>query len=87
MNSVEGLTVSDVIAHNDAVSALVYARHGDFPEILVNRVPDLNLVDLFINNYDFDVEISATGSYVVLSKKIVLKEKEMSNNFNTNIRP
>ena len=61
MNHVEGCAVSDIIAHNDAVSAVVYARQGDFPGTPINGLPDLKLVDLFINNYGLDLEINAYG--------------------------
>ena len=59
VHRIERVAVSDVVRHDDALSALVVARCDCLEALLASCIPDLQLADLLVAVDGSDLEINA----------------------------
>ena len=72
VNGAEGVAVSDVIGHNDAVGALVIAGRDGLEALLTSGIPDLKLADFLVNVNSTDLEVDTDGGHEILLELVIL---------------
>ena len=75
-NSSEGVSVSDVISHNDAMGTLVVARGDSREPLRSGSVPDLELDQLIVDVDGPNLEINSNGRLEAFFEVVILSNKE-----------
>ena len=79
VDGAEGVTVSDIVGHDDAVGALVVARSDSLEALLSSGIPDLKLADFLVNVDGADLEIDTDRGHKVLLELVILQENKAKN--------
>ena len=69
----EGVTIRDVVSHDDTVCALVVGGSDGLESFLAGGVPNLELDGLSIDFVVSDLEIDTNGWHEVVCEHIILK--------------
>ena len=78
MHRVEAVTISDVVGHDDPVSAFVVARSDRLEAFLAGSVPQLQLDTLRANCNHFNLEIDADCGQMLLRELIVRESSQQA---------
>ena len=73
LNSAEGLAISDVVGHDDAVGALVVAGSNSFEAFLASSVPNLELDGLAVDFVIADLEVHADSGHEAFCEGVFLQ--------------
>ena len=85
VHSVERVSVSDVVGHDDSVCALVVAGGDGLEALLASSVPDLKLADFVVRVDCADFEVHSNCWHEILLKLIVCKSQEKARFSDTRI--
>lgn len=83
VNSVEGVTVRDVVNHNDSVGSLVVRRGDSLESFLSSCVPNLEFADFVVRVDSSDLEVDADSWLEILLKLIVSESEQQAGLANT----
>jgi len=68
----EGVSVSDIVRHNNTMGPLVVRRRDSLESLLPGSVPNLELDGLAINIYGSDLEVNTNCWHEVVMEYIIL---------------
>ena len=72
----EGLSVSDIVSHNDSVSTFVVAASNCLKSFLTSSIPNLQFDSFRVNVNSSDFEIDTDGWHEVIIENVVSESQE-----------
>ena len=83
MHTVEGVTVSDIVDHNDTMGSLVVGRSDGLEALLTSCVPDLKLAYLVVRVNRANLEVHTNGWHEVVLELVICESQEQTRLANT----